>query len=978
MSHHTKPPRCICGGPLTITTANIYGLNKVIYCNNCLNETEIFYHCSQQNLQQHANGYDLCVICYEQLISQQQRSTHNISANNDDITPKMKSKVSNSQIQIDRLKLLKNYLLQASIANNCEFGSEFRGIFNDIEQKSQLTETKLELIQDGFSNSEIQKAMKLSMNRYQNEWQESSSNDNDATCSVLVSKCVQLQQLIKYINNYNCKNIECDEKDINPSQILDCFLHSLNNHNSSDSFEFIFNKLILCDITQSQCVAITRNFRRKTQLQFSRNELENLYTQRDPKHIIFCQILDRIHCYYLHSYDIGHRLSSNDLSDFNCMEQNSYKQMLRLLAAKLKAFQNIPKIQQSNDKFHQLEMIHQQDKMYSFGTPFRYEYKGEQKTGGAIQRNGKYEKRTAVHATEKYKSFKEELIHNVIATITIEQFNIEFSKCQLHFNSRYKMIHIPNISNENILSLMVYCNFDILQNLFSKTYRENITDHNNFYHFGKNLKMAVHKFGFKNDDPLKEPKYFYHGIGEKLLFPVFQNYKRFKISFCSPLSTSKCMMVAANFANDKQGLIIKFSNGEYINYFSCAWLSNYSSEKEMLFIQNNYGSDRLRIDNICDPTTGIEFEDILEANNIIKDIISFRPGVYSDDSWDNFVLGSQKEINISEQMYQLIAALIDECLPQSLKKHNTFSSLHPYAKQIITQQCKLVKHVSILYDTGTEKKNCLFFHSEKELVKLELLDALFPNLVNISVYNVKLDEFTMQDILWFFTQKMGKMKIKKVSIYPKKTQELSMRYIVDSHTINCKQLGLYVYLHSGAIVVQLRDELGFICDNLKFIGNCYFLDINDAMSNRVRKLVNNEICDLESKETDSDQLEFHKICERMTEIRIYWDNIHLLFSFLCDEKLKRMRFDMIMQLFPNIENIYMERMNFSTHLLDDIMCQWTTSKLKQVSITVTDKRESIALSFGEYREIFMLIDVKMTMRMTKDNLMELRFSQSRK
>ena len=57
---------------------------------------------------------------------------------------------------------------------------------------------------------------------------------------------------------------------------------------------------------------------------------------------------------------------------------------------------------------------------------------------------------------------------------------------------------------------MIYCNYDVLQYEFSKTYRESISKHNNFYHLGKYLKMAVRRFGTViNEGAVKT---FYHGV----------------------------------------------------------------------------------------------------------------------------------------------------------------------------------------------------------------------------------------------------------------------------------------------------------------------------------------------------------------------------------------------------------------------------------------------------------------------------------
>eukprot|EP01084_Bolivina_argentea_P113384 202082_1 len=185
-----------------------------------------------------------------------------------------------------------------------------------------------------------------------------------------------------------------------------------------------------------------------------------------------------------------------------------------------------------------------------------------------------------INVVPKFRSLKEELTCNEISHISIDRFNNEYQKAQIHFNTKYRKQHFTDMPLEFILSVIIYCNCDIMQAAFSKTYRlYGGKKHTNFYYLGKNLKAAVHQFGtqINNGDVF----IFYHGIGAKLHFPQYIGRQYYDgIQIYAPLSTSASFGVAANFANHNQGLIIHFASSRNNRYFSTSWLSDYPNEKK--------------------------------------------------------------------------------------------------------------------------------------------------------------------------------------------------------------------------------------------------------------------------------------------------------------------------------------------------------------------------------------------------------------
>eukprot|EP01083_Nonionella_stella_P279622 951161_1 len=105
-----------------------------------------------------------------------------------------------------------------------------------------------------------------------------------------------------------------------------------------------------------------------------------------------------------------------------------------------------------------------------------------------------------------------------------------------------------------------------------------------FFHFGRNLKQAIHAFGTTIYEA--KVKRFYHGITEQLVFPNYM-YQADGVRIFAPLSTSSELAVALNFTQYGQGMVVTFGDDNRRvfspKYFSCAWISDYSNEREYLF-----------------------------------------------------------------------------------------------------------------------------------------------------------------------------------------------------------------------------------------------------------------------------------------------------------------------------------------------------------------------------------------------------------
>eukprot|EP01084_Bolivina_argentea_P274350 467606_1 len=282
-----------------------------------------------------------------------------------------------------------------------------------------------------------------------------------------------------FLQCYNYKNDNISEV---ITTIVDSFLHLMAEHETEEEFEYIQKQLNPCDIIT--CDAFQRNYRIK-----SSND-----TTKDDN--VFIQIMDKIHCYFLHSYDIGNRIKHRLITEMEEKENKSetsdilnqiidkrFLKIKNILIANRNKYNTVNNYSIMNNrirnKFNQAftEEIKEnqqsnQQKLYHFGRRFKYGYVGEVKHSDD---DDQYPNDIFITVSAKFPSLKHEMISNGISEMTIEQFNMEYSKADIHYHSRFRKSRSEwrNMKTEHILSLMIYCNFDNLQREFSKTYRIN-------------------------------------------------------------------------------------------------------------------------------------------------------------------------------------------------------------------------------------------------------------------------------------------------------------------------------------------------------------------------------------------------------------------------------------------------------------------------------------------------------------------------
>eukprot|EP01084_Bolivina_argentea_P032233 59614_1 len=706
---------CICGNQLMVTSAMIYGYNKCIYCNNCLREiqyTEIMYHCEDKSNATHQKGYDLCDNCCSKLVLNQINDT------------KISDKLDTSKLTtlltmgFDEIAA-KNALLAAD--SNVNLATEY--LLSNTKKPIQSKPNR-----------------KHSCNGYIDE------------CSYMLSLKHIMQKYCDYQYKH-CKNIR---------QKLNEFHHLLLCHTTDKEFERIYNLFGgHCDL--EECSVYSRHYRNAKNI-----ATENL----ECKDIAAIQLLDTIHCFYSHTFDIGHMLTSKQKK----IIQNS---------ASIGKFQIINKIlceKHSRHRSHRGDksimcskfmtsnaMKDNSDNVYSFGVEFKYtKSKCEDNysiNSFMLQDDRKYNESipNAIYVNKKYGTLKKELTTNPICSLTVKNYNVTYINAQRKFNSSHFKKKLFGSSRrpsfKHLLCIMIRCNFDSFQYEFNKTYRRNDINesdesiakrHQNFYWLAKYLKQVINLYGYKFID-----RKYYHGVSKYVSFDALKGYgTTHGLTIWSPISTTDQFAVAMNFTHHNKGIILEFGSYEvnqcgFGGYYkrrhiakclSVNWLSRYPSENESLFVQS---IEAISIINIISASIGTEYENILKALQLITDLVSEEPvsNIFDED------------------IIVLAAAILEHQLSKKLEQYKPYK-FDEYAEELIKiyfqNSIKRIFINRIAMFTMYKKYSSittLCCTSDLLWIDLKKLNIIFPGAIELSVSGITVTTEILDDILINIQQK---------------------------------------------------------------------------------------------------------------------------------------------------------------------------------------------------------------------------------
>eukprot|EP01083_Nonionella_stella_P087749 244227_1 len=632
------------------------------------------------------------------------------------------------------------------------------------------------------------------------------------TCMYLVALHTQFQ-IIETLDEYNIESdTDITGLAVLPVDMLNHFQHLMIYHDSDDDFEHIHNTLGgNCDQQTGRCIVIDRVL---TSKRMSLAQMQKKSTNTHTFHAK--EICDVIHCHFRHGYDMGLRLNRDEraaISDCKNNEDEKSNTRIHILNNK-KMMRDIhhTKATPWNKYCTNLGQTKTLAKYsYSFEWHYNSKFKGWFSGAGRGRLIG-----DLYVTNKKHASLREELLDSTIYRIGKEQFDhvmeraayqkmsTQGRKCRAHFLSSNPNLpaHPSNsayangepIAKEHLFVVIVYCCDDAFQYAFTQTYRATkksdtfvtIRDnHSHFHYFAKLLKEAVQCFGTRYVDT---PKPIYHGVNQEMYFDDLNP------CIYSPLSTTCVPEVAMYFASqsgnditESKGMIVELIPQASLKYFRCNWLSNYSHEKELLFV-GGWGSNC--IVNLTFISTGTQLYDNIAALRIIDAMTKDHYYLYDPTKW--YRESQPLQLNhIPNDVVNLCVGLIHHELNKNTFEPDTYrklKGLDPYVERMAHEIFSSKEHVIINWDKMEEDINTecgqwgygykflrsLFCAEDYEGIRLDLVHALFPQLKNLVVMRLwTIDSMFLDSIIKTLVRLREKKCTISITLYIKTQLEYS-------------------------------------------------------------------------------------------------------------------------------------------------------------------------------------------------------------
>eukprot|EP01084_Bolivina_argentea_P302367 521901_1 len=270
-------------------------------------------------------------------------------------------------------------------------------------------------------------------------------------CNGSIKDCAHLNRVVVTMQQHHN-----DDAYVDIRSTLDDYLHLLHKHDHDLHFEYIANQFVFCDITK--CLSYKTHNQNRSKC--TNSKLSNVSSE----------MLDKIHCYFMHSCDIGYRLTSQQRrlinNQLSINQEKNDKHQLIDVHYELKALRKIitnkrhkycdilPDLfGRNNSKCTQLiSTCTNKSKSsdygtYSFGYELYYGFEVQRNKMNKCLMNGLF----IIEVTNKYQSIKEELLSNTISTINIQQFDNELKKAKLYLNSQYCKAAFSQHNEKSIL-----------------------------------------------------------------------------------------------------------------------------------------------------------------------------------------------------------------------------------------------------------------------------------------------------------------------------------------------------------------------------------------------------------------------------------------------------------------------------------------------------------------------------------------------
>eukprot|EP01083_Nonionella_stella_P016252 45442_1 len=343
--------------------------------------------------------------------------------------------------------------------------------------------------------------------------------------------------------------------------INDChhILHHFRKNKTLSAFFFI-DKCTKCHPNKLKCCIYLRNNRKRQKTKINHRKIYYEYSK--VSHVILMQILDAFHSFILHTHDTNTEEKYDD---------DNTNQIITLLT------------QHQND--HSTRMNHK------FTTHIT-EKTTNVNVFGHQSSYWRCDKSQSNYINPKFRSLKEEMLHNEIYCLASHEWNVVGKKAMKYrfgslfceslaanniyiWNKRTQINRGDPISIAHIICVLLNTNYCHLSALFKQ---ELHTETQPIAHFCRLLFETVYLFG----NVMNRNEYYYHNIFSVPSLPLFDS---FTLKFNSQISCSTSHSQLSHA--DARTLTLKLHSihDGVMPYFNVCYFTNYLSEDEVLLFR---------------------------------------------------------------------------------------------------------------------------------------------------------------------------------------------------------------------------------------------------------------------------------------------------------------------------------------------------------------------------------------------------------
>eukprot|EP01083_Nonionella_stella_P114688 339360_1 len=593
--------------------------------------------------------------------------------------------------------------------------------------------------------------------------------------------------------------------DYNDKNLLNDYHHLTTVHHYQ--FQQIYDKLIStvyddtpCDL--SQCLSMHRNQRNRN----NNDSINHLYCYQSQRDVISQQILDRIHCHLLHTFDVGYKLTEGEKNKIIYHEtKNVVEGIEAIVHSKRKVYQNSAAFTRLNGQHHTIhvddEKTHVLDP-YSYGVRYHY-WSGSDNSG--------------FYVTKVYEDLREEVLYNDVCGIAKCQWDHLVAQAKIHMLTdiarymychrtgtqaqRYEMRQYQPITEEHLIAMMLYSNHDVLQYIFSATFRreENESDedlkerHSLFYHLGKMLTETVECVGMKK--PVTDTMKVYHATNKNFTFSSMNAHIKV------PFSTSLQYAVASNFCTDKGMVLeIEIEHSEWLmpgsTHLMCLdmrWISDFPQEAEIFFLG---GRGPFRFNDILKAQGNSNSGYVLGLRRMLSAMTS-TSGDFKPD-FKEWKLDSDLNCEMEKQIaFRLLAHEFWRYFPNRKHAH-PFAVCSDYIKDIVHINCSRVS--SMQFFEAETKLHDRYFRDYAGWIDLDVVTTIFPNLERIvycavnKTMNYWKNLSMFDHLLGYLLENKDNTKLKKIEVMINEKLEKTMLQSTDFYKEQFNDCGWSVFM----------------------------------------------------------------------------------------------------------------------------------------------------------------------------------------